>query len=217
MKRFASARLTQYAPNQSPNPLSQAVGKLHNGDIAASVNLKADLALTGNQRWFLVQTLSRVEPQARLQLHRQGFRTYLPQYVRTIRHARQLRTVVAPLFPCYIFAILDLGRDRWLSVRSTVGVARLVGADDRPLPVPHGIVESLIAHASEANVTLFGDGLHIGEKVRISTGPFAEFIGTLERLDNSGRVRVLLNMMRGEISVSLQRSGVVPASQITAP
>jgi len=152
-----------------------------------------------------------------LQLHRQGFRTYLPQYLRTIRHARRLRTVVAPLFPCYIFTILDLGRDRWLSVRSTVGVARLVGANDRPLPVPHGIVESLIAHATEANLTLFGDGLQIGEKVRISTGPFAEFIGTLERLDSSGRVRVLLNMMRGEISVSLQRSGVVPATQITAP
>jgi transcription elongation factor/antiterminator RfaH len=217
MKSVASASVTRYAPTRSPNRPSQAVEKVTDRDVAALVNLKANLGLTGNQRWFLAQTLARMEPQASVQLHRQGFRTYLPQYVRTIRHARQLRTVLAPLFPSYIFVILDLRRDRWLSVRSTVGVARLVGADDRPLPVPHGIVESLIAHAAEANVTLFGDGLQVGERVRIATGPFAEFIGTLERLDNSGRVRVLLNMMRGEVRISLQRSGVVPASRAIAP
>ena len=55
-----------------------------------------------------------------------------------------LRTVRAPLFPRYLFVILDLERDRWLSVRSTVGVSRLFTQDGRPVPVPVGIVESLI-------------------------------------------------------------------------
>ena len=182
-----------------------------NAAITVSADPKPDLALDGNQRWFLVQTLGHKEQQARMHLRIQGFRTYMPQYQRTIRHARQLRTVRAPLFPGYLFVILDLERDRWLSVRSTIGVSRLVGAADRPLAVPHGIVESLIAHANEANLTLFGDGLQKGQKIRIATGPFAEFIGTLDRLDDSGRVRVLLNMMGSEISISLQRAGVVPA------
>jgi transcriptional antiterminator RfaH len=146
-----------------------------------------------------------------MHLGMQGFRTHLPQYQRTIRHARRLRTIRAPLFPSYLFVILDLERDRWLCVRGTVGVARLVGAIDRPLPVPRGIVESLIESANAANLTLFGDSLEKGQKVRIATGPFTEFIGTLERLDDAGRVRVLLSMMGSEISVSLKRSGVVPA------
>ena len=211
------ACLAKYDSKQYPNSSSNVSEQLQNGDIAASINSNADLMLVGNQRWFLIQTLARKEHQARMHLHRQGFRTYMPQYVRTVRHARQLRNVRAPLFPSYIFAILDLARDRWLSVRSTVGVARLVGTDNCPLPVPYGIVETLIAHANEANLALFSENPQIGEKVRIATGPFAEFIGTLERLDDSGRVRVLLNMMGSEIRVSLQRSGVVPASQIVAP
>ena len=77
-------------------------------------------------------------------------------FEKTIRHARQLRTVQAPLFPGYLFVILDLERDRWLSVRSTFGVSRLITTQDgRPIPVPGGIVESLIER-SEANVTRLG-------------------------------------------------------------
>lgn len=193
-------------------PPSKALAEKGDKDMASSADLKADLVLAGNERWFLVHTQPRKELQARMHLRIQGFRTYMPQYLRTIRHARQLRTIRAPLFPSYFFIILDLGRDRWLSVRSTVAVSRLVGCEDRPLAVPHGIVESLIAHANEANLTLFGDCLQKGQKVRIATGPFAEFIGTLDRLDDSGRVRVLLNMMGSEISISLQRSGVLPAA-----
>ena len=82
-------------------------------------------ALAGNERWFLAHTQPKSERKAELHLGAQGFRTYLPQIQKTIRHARQLRTVRAPLFPRYLFVILDLERDRWLSVRSTVGVSRL--------------------------------------------------------------------------------------------
>ncbi|HEY5259564.1 MAG TPA: transcription termination/antitermination NusG family protein, partial [Rhabdochlamydiaceae bacterium] len=64
------------------------------------------LALRGNERWFLVYTLPKKELQALMRLRVQGFRLYLPQYLRTVRHARQLRTYRAPLFPRYMFVIL---------------------------------------------------------------------------------------------------------------
>ena len=83
---------------------------------------RTTLALEGDERWFLVHTQPHSERKAELHLGAQGFRAFLPQIQKTIRHARQLRTVRAPLFPRYMFLILDLGRDRWLSVRSTVGV-----------------------------------------------------------------------------------------------
>ena len=86
-------------------------------------------------------------------------------------------TVRAPLFPRYIFLILDLGRDRWLSVQSTVGVSSLFTCDDRPVPVPEGIVETLIENTDEANLTLFTSGLTTGQSVRILSGPFANFRG----------------------------------------
>jgi transcriptional antiterminator RfaH len=170
------------------------------------------LALEGNERWFLVHTLPHGERKAEMHLGAQGFRPFLPQIEKTVRHARQLRTVRAPLFPRYMFLILDLGRDRWLSVRSTVGVSSLFSCEDRPVPVPNGVVEALIARGGEANLTLFEVGLNVGRKVRILSGPFADFVGTIERLDEAGRVRVLLDMMGSAVPVALRRTALFPAA-----
>jgi len=169
-------------------------------------------ALAGNERWFLAHTLPKSEWKAELHLGAQGFRTFQPQIRKTIRHARQLKTVRAPLFPRYLFVILDLERDRWLSVRSTVGVSRLFTAQDgRPVPVPVGIVESLIEQ-SDGTVTRMDAGLIKGQQVRILSGPFADLIGTLERLDEAGRVQVLLEMMGTSVPVRLHRSVLSPAA-----
>jgi transcription elongation factor/antiterminator RfaH len=171
-----------------------------------------NLELEGNDRWFLVHTQPKSECRAQLHLGAQAFRTHFPTIQKTIRHARQLRTVRAPLFPRYIFLILDLGRDRWLSVRSTFGVSSLFTCEDRPVPVPEGIVEALIHRTDEANLTLFNSGLKTGQSVRIISGPFADFVGTLERLDDAGRVRVLLDMMGTAVPVALRRSAILPAA-----
>jgi transcription elongation factor/antiterminator RfaH len=169
-------------------------------------------ALAGNERWFLAHTLPKSEWKAELHLGAQGFRTFQPQIRKTIRHARQLRTVRAPLFPRYLFVILDLERDRWLSVRSTVGVSSLFSnPDGRPVPVPVGIVESLIAR-SEGTLTQLDCNLIKGQQVRIVLGPFADFIGTLDRLRPAGRVQVLLEMMGTVVPVALHRSALTPAA-----
>jgi transcription elongation factor/antiterminator RfaH len=170
------------------------------------------ITLEGNERWFLVQTLPRSEPRARLHLEAQGFRTHLPQISKTIRHARKLRMVRAPLFARYLFIILDLGRDPWLSVRSTYGVSSLFTCEGRPVPVPVGVVETLVAHTDEANLALLGDKLRRGQQVRILSGPFAEFVGTLDRLDENGRVRVLLQMMGSGVPVAIDRTRLLPAA-----
>jgi transcription elongation factor/antiterminator RfaH len=168
--------------------------------------------LAGNERWFLVHTLPKSEPKAKLHLGAQGFRSYLPQYDKTVRHARKLRTVRAPLFPRYLFVILDLTRDRWLSVRSTVGVSRLFTTrDGTPVPVPVGVVESLIER-SDGQVTRLDSGLISGQRVRILSGPFVDFAGTLARLDGAGRVQVLLEMMGTAVPVTLHRSALAPAA-----
>jgi transcription elongation factor/antiterminator RfaH len=169
-------------------------------------------AIVGNERWYLAHTLPKSESKAELHLGAQGFRTYLPRIRKTIRHARQLRTVQAPLFPRYLFVILDLGRDRWLSVRSTIGVSHLYTTrDGRPVPLPAGVVESLIER-SEANLMRLDDGLVKGQRVRILSGPFADFVGTLERLDAAERVKVLLEMMGTAVAVTLHRSALAPAA-----
>jgi transcriptional antiterminator RfaH len=173
---------------------------------------KKSLALEGNERWYLVHTQPHSERKAALHLGVQGFKTHFPQIQKTIRHARRLMTVRAPLFPRYVFLILDLGRDRWLSVRSTVGVSSLFTCEERPVAVPQGVVEALVARTDEAGLALFDAGLAMGQTVRILSGPFADFVGTLQRLDAAGRVRVLLTMMGTAVPVTLHRSVLLPAA-----
>ena len=110
------------------------------------------------------------------------------------------------------FLILDLGRDRWLSVHGTVGVSSLFTSEDRPVPVPEGIVETLIQNSDEANLAVFSSGLTTGQSVRILSGPFASFVGQLERLDAAGRVRVLLDMMGTTVPVAVRRGAICPAA-----
>ena len=172
-----------------------------------------DRAHAGGPRWFAVHSLPQREAGAQQQLENQGFHTFLPRGRKIRRHARKLETILAPIFPRYLFVALDLDRDRWRSVNGTFGVARLVQmAGDRPQPVPHGVVEALIALTDRQGVLRFDAGgrMVVGQKVRILAGAFAEQIGILQRLDDNGRVRLLLDIMGGEIGVTLPSAALVP-------
>jgi len=161
---------------------------------------------TDERRWYAVQTKAFSEAGADQQLKAQGFASFLPRISKTVRHARKLRTVRAPFFPGYLFVGLDLGRDRWRSVNGTFGVARLVMAGDRPVPVPTGIVEALRELVDEAGLIRLDGGLKLGQKIEVVAGPFAQALGELERLDGAGRVRVLLDIMGGKVPVLLDRA-----------
>jgi transcription antitermination factor NusG len=65
---------------------------------------------------------------------------------------------------------------------------------------------------NEANLTLCDAGPSEGQRVRIQCGPFSDFVGTLERLDEMGRVRVLLDMMVSAVPITLHRSALAPAA-----
>jgi transcriptional antiterminator RfaH len=175
------------------------------------VDVGAPPTTRGNERWFLVHTRARSEHKAEYHLRAQGYRTYLPRIRKTIRHARRLTTIQAPAFPRYLFVVLDLERDRWSSINGTVGVSYVVNCEDRPVPVPVGIVESLIGQSSN-DVTRLDANLIVGQNVRILSGPFADLVGRLERLDDAGRVCVLLELMGTAVPVATHRSALAPAA-----
>jgi transcription antitermination factor NusG len=170
------------------------------------------LDLESGERWFVARVHPHRESTAQLNLHRLGFRTFAPRVRRTVRHARKIRNVLSPLFPGYIFLILDLSRDRWRCVNSTFGVASLIMGVEQPIPVPQGIVEMLVAAAESSGTVRLDSDLEIGQKVRILSGPFAETLCRLVHLDDRGRVRVLLEFMGAEVSARLDRWCVAPAA-----
>jgi transcriptional antiterminator RfaH len=166
--------------------------------------------MVSGARWYLVHSLPNREEYAFQQLIRQKFVAFLPKILKSVRHARRIQTRLAPYFPGYLFVQLDLSRDRWRSVNGTFGVAHLVGPGDLPQPVPIGIVEALLSCSDHRGVTTLGD-FQRGQRVRMTAGPFAEQIGVLDRLDATGRVRVLLEIMGGLTPVEARRDYLVAA------
>ena len=138
-------------------------------------------------------------------------RAFLPRFLKSRSHARKFETVLAPLFPRYMFIVLDLTRDRWRSVNGTLGVERLLMRGSEPEPVPRGLVEQLAGAAGADGVVSCGRELKEGQSIRVTAGPFADLVGQLQSLDDSGRVRVLLEIMGGKVRVLLSETLVVPA------
>jgi transcriptional antiterminator RfaH len=168
------------------------------------------LPLAAQERWYVVRTQPHRETRAARQLENQSFRVFLPRFLKSRRHARKFETILAPLFPRYMFIVLDLHRDRWRSVNGTLGVDRLLMRAGEPETVPYGLVEELITAATDGVVSC-GPPLKEGQNIRVTAGPFAEIIGTLDKLDDQGRVRALLDILGGKIPVILSRTLVAPS------
>jgi transcriptional antiterminator RfaH len=169
-------------------------------------------ALASGERWYVVMTAPRKERLAADQLDRQSFRSFLPLQLETRRHARKFTTVLAPVFPRYIFVILDVDRQRWRSVNGTFGVQRLIADGEGPSAVAPGVVETLVQSSDQRGALIYKvEELAIGDPVRLVAGPFAGSLGILQRLDGAGRVQILLALLGGPVKVTAARDMVAAA------
>jgi transcriptional antiterminator RfaH len=163
-------------------------------------------------RWYLVQTRAHAERKAAEHLLRQGFDTYLPRYAKRRRHARRVETVAAPLFPRYLFVSVDITAQRWLSIRSTIGVSSLVYCGDKPAEVPAGVVPDLRSREVDGLVTLDQRPRFArGDRVRILDGAFANCLGLFEGMPDRERVAVLLDLLGRKVRVMIDDLSVAAA------
>lgn len=163
--------------------------------------------------WCVVQTQVHSERKAAAHLNRQGFATYLPSYIKRRRHARRVESIVAPLFPRYLFVAVDTATQRWRSIQSTIGVAGLVCNGDRPAAVGNHIVEELKARQDERGFIPLDLRPRFvqGDKVRVLDGAFATCLGLFERMSDSERVSILLDLLGRKVRVMIDADGVVAA------
>src|SRR3954453_23919965 len=135
-------------------------------------------------RWYAVQSQVHAEPKAAVQLQRQGFGVYLPRYLKSRRHARRVDTVAAPLFPRYLFVSVDTVTQRWHSIKSTIGVTRLVSNGDVPAVVSPSIIIGLKHREGAPGFVQVERRQRFppGEKVRVLDGAFSECLGLFEAI-----------------------------------
>jgi transcriptional antiterminator NusG len=113
------------------------------------------------------------------------------------------RTVERRVFPGYILVQLIMDEDSWYVVRNTPGVTGFVGMGNEPTPLREDEVAKIM-NRMEAEAPKVKFNFQPGEKVRIRTGPFADFIGTVDEIDiERAKVRVLVSFFGRETPVEL--------------
>jgi len=115
----------------------------------------------------------------------------------------QKRTVSKKILPGYVLIQMKMSDQSWRIVRNTPGVTGFVGSGDRPVPLKEDEV-SQILRQMEAEAPKLKIGFREGQSVRVTDGPFVDFIGVVDSMNSEkGKVRVLLSLFGRETPVEL--------------
>ncbi|MCL6511953.1 MAG: transcription termination/antitermination protein NusG [Anaerolineae bacterium] len=113
------------------------------------------------------------------------------------------RTVERRVFPGYVMVRMKMSEDSWHVVRNTPGVTRFVGMGNRPQPLSPQEVNQILRRM-EAEPPKIKVSFRVGQKVRITDGPFADFMGLVDKIDTErAKVTVLVSFFGRETPVEL--------------
>ena len=148
-----------------------------------------------SKEWFLLQFKSNSHHLAAKNLNRQGFETFLPLHETTSRRLSRFINTSKPLFPGYMFIRFDKAESEWHKINSTYGVSRLITFNSHLKSIPTEFVDSLMKRYDLSGVLLPIKKLKEGDQVTILTGPFADFIATVEKYEADHRIWILMDLM----------------------
>ena len=156
-------------------------------------------------KWFAVNTKPYAEFKVITHLSRQNFKTFMPKFLVTRRHARKIEKVLRPFFPSYLFVTLDVSKDSFRAINNTRGVNCILSAGDIPSPIPESIINDLINLNDENGlITKLGKiEYNVGQEVKLNDGPFFGHIGKFMGMKDDQRVSVLLNFLGRQISIPM--------------
>lgn len=163
-------------------------------------------------KWYIVHTYSghedKVSKSLRQRIQTLGFEDKIFDIIVPTRNTIKVsggkkEEVKEKIFPGYILVKMILNDETWLLVRTTQGVTAFIGAGNKPTPISEQEVEA-IQRFMKTEEPLYKTAFSAGEAVKIIDGPFADFLGTIEEIDQAkGRLKVLVSIFGRETPVEL--------------
>ncbi len=168
--------------------------------------------------WYIIHTYSGQEERVK---------RYLDQRIETMDMKDRIFEVIVPteeeieiregkrqsirrkVFPGYILVNMAMDEQSWYVVRNTPGVTGFVSAEDereqrtRPVPLEPDEVERIVSRMRE-EAPKVRVGFDVGDSIRITTGPFADFIGAVDEIQpDKGKLKVLVSFFGRDTPVEL--------------
>jgi len=144
--------------------------------------------------WYLAQLKPNGYERAVTNLHHQHVTTFMPLCKKS--DARGKSAATAPLFPGYLFLSFDPKITTFTTINSTFGVGRIVTTGcNIENGLPRRLIEGMQARCDIHGHFMPLDDLKLKENVRITAGPFKNFVAVVEQLKSAERVQVLFEIM----------------------
>lgn len=169
-------------------------------------------ATSSGARWYVVHTYSGHENKVAATLKQRVESEHLENKIVDILVPMQDKIeikggkrveVKEKIFPGYILVKMALDDNSWLAVRTTPGVTSFVGIGNKPTPISDSEVQTIVRFTQTA-APVYKQVFMADDTVKIVDGPFAEFIGKVDSVDEEkGKVRVLVSIFGRETPVEL--------------
>lgn len=154
--------------------------------------------------WFCIRTNRYKEKWVSQQLTEWCDEVYLPLLRQYKKVRRQLKWVIDPLFPGYLFARFD--REQALGkVRSTAGVGTVLStSEEGPIVVGDAIINVLRERSSNGYIEIRPAALSPGEELEVIHGPFEGLTALFEKNLKAGeRIVILLDLLSSRVRVEV--------------
>ena len=162
--------------------------------------------------WYVVHTYSGHEHKVAAGLEQRANSMNLTDYILEVLIPTQNKIQIKKgekheikekLFPGYLLVKLVLSDDSWLAVRTTQGVTGFVGVGNKPTPLPKSEIDNIMKFMT-MEAPKYKASFSLGEAVKIIEGPFADFLGSVDSIDDAkGQVKVLVSIFGRETPVEL--------------
>lgn len=163
-------------------------------------------------KWYIIHTYSghenKVAKNLKQRVQSLGFEDRIFDIIVPTRSTIKVQggkkeNVDEKIFPGYVLVKMVLDDESWLLVRTTQGVTAFIGAGNKPTPISDKEVEA-IQKFMKTKEPLYKAAFTQGEAVKIVDGPFADFLGTIDEIDEArGKLKVLVSIFGRETPVEL--------------
>jgi len=165
------------------------------------------------KQWFVIHTYSGYENKVKTNLEKRVesmnmgdkiFRVLVPVEDEIQIKDGKKKTVKRKVYPGYVMVEMIMTDTSWYVVRNTPGVTGFVGTGAKPIPLHLAEVKQILKQMGVTEPKTRIDVV-IGQSVRVSSGPFENFIGSVDEVNpEKGKLRVLVSMFGRETPVELE-------------
>ena len=165
--------------------------------------------MADNVNWYVVHTYSGYENTVKATIEKYVENRHLQDVIHEISIPLETVTEITDngpkeverkVFPGYVLIKMILTDDTWHLIRNIRGVTGFVGEANKAIPLTEEEVAALGVEKHEI-VVLY----NVGDTVKITDGPLASFMGTVEEIDaDKNKVRVVVSMFGRETPVELE-------------